>query len=164
MLLLPEDKRFKFRTPFGALYPDMDAILPKIAGKIVYSVGDVVTFHLIRSGVIPAIAIVDGHTMREPFNHSPAVFRRRLFARNPPGTLTGELRDALQKAVDAPDVLIVVEGEEDLAVIPLVLAAPLGVIILYGQPGEGIVLCEVDQKAKTKAGEMLSDFIEIGDC
>jgi len=164
MLLLPEDKRFKFRAPFGALYPDIDSVLPEIAGKIVYSVGDVVTFHLIRSGVIPAIAIVDGHTMREPFNHSPAVFRRRLFARNPPGTLTAELSDALKEAVANPGVLILVEGEEDLAVIPLVLAAPMGVIILYGQPGEGIVLCEVSRKAKTKAREMLSHFIEIADC
>jgi uncharacterized protein (UPF0218 family) len=164
MLLLPEDKRSQFRKPFGALFPDIGAVLPEISGKTVYSVGDVVTYHLIRNGVVPAVAIVDGHTMREPFDHSPAVFRRRLSARNPAGTLTSELRDALQEAVAAPDVLILVEGEEDLAVIPLVLAAPMGAIILYGQPGQGIVLCEVNEKAKKKAREMLSEFVETGDC
>jgi uncharacterized protein (UPF0218 family) len=33
--------------------------------------------------------------------------------------------------------VIFVDGEEDLAVIPLVIAAPDGAAILYGQPGKG---------------------------
>jgi uncharacterized protein (UPF0218 family) len=164
MLLLPEDKRFHFKTPFGVLYSDIHMVLQEIAGKTIYSVGDVVTFHLLQSGVIPAIAVIDGHTMREPFNLSPSGFRRSLTARNPPGTLTSELMNVLRQAVTDPEVLIIVEGEEDLAVVPLMLEAPLGAVILYGQPGEGIVLCEVTPAAKQKAREMLSYFIETKDC
>ncbi len=161
MLLLPEEKRHLFRTPFGILYRDMESVVPEIAGKVVYSVGDVVTFNLIRQGVVPDIAVVDGHTMREPINQSPAVFRRRIEAKNPPGTLTPDLVDALCQAVSDPGVLILVDGEEDLAVIPLVLAAPPGTVILYGQPGEGVVLSEVTADAKKKAREMLAHFIEM---
>ena len=61
------------------------------------------------------------------------------------------------------DVLILVDGEEDLAVIPLILAAPFGVFILYGQPGEGVVVCEVTPAAKEKAGAMLAHFVDTGE-
>ncbi|MDD1708573.1 MAG: GTP-dependent dephospho-CoA kinase family protein [Methanoregulaceae archaeon] len=160
MLLLPESRRHLFRQPFGRLYPDMESLLPLLQGKVVYTVGDVVTYHLIQKGMIPAIAIIDGYTMRSPCNRSPAVFRRRLHARNPPGTLTQELRKALDIAVAEPGMLIIVDGEEDLAVIPLILSAPEGAVVLYGQPGEGVVVCEVTDAAKEKAKALLSCFVE----
>ncbi len=163
MLKLPPDKRHFFKVPFGVLYPDCEDILPLLEGKTVYTVGDVVTHHLIRQGVVPSIAIIDGHTMRSPFNRSPAVFHKRLHARNPAGTLTRELLETLDRAVQDQGVLILVDGEEDLAVIPLVIAAPCGVLILYGQPGEGVVLCEVTPAAKEKAGAMLALFVESGE-
>jgi hypothetical protein len=55
-----------------------------------------------------------------------------------------------------------VEGEEDLAVIPLVLAAPTGALVLYGQPGEGVVLRCVDREARKAARTFLSRFIADG--
>jgi hypothetical protein len=42
-------------------------------------------------------------------------------------------------------VLILVKGEEDLAVIPAAILAPPGSLVFYGQPGEGVVICEVDR-------------------
>jgi hypothetical protein len=67
----------------------------------------------------------------------------------------------MNDAVKEPEALIIVDGEEDLAVIPLVIAAPDGIIVIYGQPGEGIVLNEVDEGAKAKAAEMLSYFAVV---
>lgn len=163
MLRLPPDKRHFFKAPFGILYVDCKDVLPLLEGKIVYTVGDVVTYHLIRHGVIPCIAIIDGHTMRSPFNRSPAVFEKKIHARNPAGTLTRELMEALDRAVQDQGVLILVEGEEDLAVIPLVIAAPPGALILYGQPGEGVVVCEVTPTAREKARAMLAHFVEAGE-
>jgi hypothetical protein len=163
MLRLPEDKRLHFKAPFGVLYPDIRSILHNLAGKTIYTVGDVVTFNLVQSGIVPAIAIIDGQSMREPFIGPPGDFQRCYRARNPSGTLTSELLEVIQKAIEVPDTLIFVEGEEDLAVIPLVLAAPLGTIILYGQPGEGVVFCDVTPNAKQKAREMLSHFVEVVD-
>ena len=160
MLLLPESRRHFFRQPFGMLCPDIDSALPFILGRTIYTVGDVVTHHLIQKGIIPSVAIIDGHTMRSPCNRSPAVFRKRRNARNPPGTLTLELRAALDAAVADPVMLILVEGEEDLAVIPLIISAPDGAVVLYGQPGEGVVVCEVNDAAKKKATTLLSCFIE----
>lgn len=161
MFVLPPEKRHFFKVPFGTLHPGIADILPRIAGRTVYSVGDIVTESLIEEGITPALAIIDGQSMRSPTNRPPPVFSKRFHARNPPGTLTRELLEALNDAVKEPEALIMVEGEEDLAVIPLVIAAPEGVIILYGQPGEGVVLNEVDERAKEKARELLSCFAVV---
>ncbi len=50
-----------------------------------------------------------------------------------------------------------VDGEEDLAVLPCVLTAPPESVVLYGQPGEGVVLCEVD-RFKDIAKEFMDKF------
>jgi len=122
-------------------------------------VGDVVTHNLLREGVVPRIAIIDGHTMRAPCARVPELPARRIVARNPPGTISDELVRAIRDAVEKPPALIFVEGEEDLAVLPLVLAAPLGVVILYGQPKEGVVFREVDREAKFLAGAFVDRFV-----
>ena len=80
---------------------------------------------------------------------------------NPPGTITDELWETIEKAkylaAEESNILIVVNGEEDLAVIPCVLMAPENTVILYGQPGEGIVVVEAD-KIKDTAKKMLDNF------
>ena len=43
--------------------------------------------------------------------------------------------------------------------IPLVIAAPEGIVVLYGQPHEGVVVRTVDRQAKEKAQELLSHFV-----
>jgi hypothetical protein len=159
MLRLPEDKRHLFKSPFGKLFPEITGVLPFIRGHPVYTVGDVVTHRLIQQGIIPDIAIIDGYSMRVPCQRRPEGFDRCIRVRNPPATITDELIRELDRAVAHPPVLIYVEGEEDLAVIPLVIAAPDGAMILYGQPQQGVVLRTVDAAAKTEARSLLSVFV-----
>lgn len=161
MRRLPGDKRHFFKVPFGQLFSEFCDLLPQIAGREVYTVGDIVTRNALECGVFPAIAVVDGHTMREPCETTPDVFQRIIRAKNPPGTLTDELICALEDAVASPPALLVVEGEEDLAVIPLILTAPLGGVVLYGQPGEGVVLSVIDEAAREKAAAMIAFFIRV---
>ncbi|MDK2891193.1 MAG: GTP-dependent dephospho-CoA kinase [Methanoculleus sp.] len=159
MLRLPEAHRDLFKKPFGTLYGSIGELLPRLEGRAVYAVGDVVTHNLLAAGVVPDIAIIDGYTMRTPCNRSPLLRARRLTAKNPPGTITDELADAIDEGVRGQPAVIFVEGEEDLAVIPLVLAAPPGAAVLYGQPGEGVVLRLVDASAKKEAASMLNVFV-----
>ena len=158
MLKLPEEHRRLFKEPFGILYQSMDEIVPLIKGKDVYTVGDVVTHNLQKKGITPTVAIVDGYTMRSPCNRMPAVHGECISVKNPAGTITDELVCALERAVRNPPSTIIVEGEEDLAVIPLVLTAHDGAIILYGQPHKGVVLRTVDSEARTTAQRFLSHF------
>lgn len=160
MLILPEERRKFFKLPFGILYPDIADIIPLIKGKKVYTVGDVVTHRLLQHGITPDIAIIDGHTMRSPCDRTPVLFDHCIRVKNPPGSLSDELIEGLNEALRHPQVMIYVDGEEDLAVIPLVIASNEGSVILYGQPREGVVFRLVDREAKEKARDMLTHFIK----
>ncbi len=158
MLILPEEHRRLFKEPFGELYRSMDDVVPLVEGKDVYTVGDVVTHNLQKKGISPAVAVIDGYTMRSPCNRMPAVHGECINVKNPAGTLTDDLICALERAVRNPPSTIIVEGEEDLAVIPLVLTAHEGAIVLYGQPHKGVVLRTVDSEARKTAQRLLAHF------
>jgi hypothetical protein len=159
MLVLPEEHRRLFKEPFGVLYRSVDEIIPLIEGKDVYTVGDVVTHNLQKKGITPTVAVIDGYTMRSPCNRMPAAHGECIHVKNPAGMITDELIRALEHAVRNPPSTIIVDGEEDLAVIPLVLTAHEGAVVLYGQPKEGIVLRIVDREARKTAHRFLGHFI-----
>jgi uncharacterized protein (UPF0218 family) len=159
MFTLPKEHRKLFREPFGELHRNLNEIVPKIAGSIVYTVGDVVTHNLQKMGIKPAVAVIDGCTMRSPCKRMPAIHGECIRVKNPAGTLTDDLIRALEHAIEHPPVTVMVDGEEDLAVIPLVIAAPEGAVILYGQPHLGVVLRTVNSEAKYTARHLLSHFI-----
>jgi uncharacterized protein (UPF0218 family) len=163
MYRLPERHRDALREPFGILFPDMSDALDMLEGRQVYSVGDVVTHNLLRCEISPAVAIIDGYTQRVPCNRTPVLLAPRLVVENPAGTITDALIEAIRYAVAHPPVLIFVEGEEDLAVIPLVMEAPLESAVVYGQPGEGVVIRLVDAAAKEQAHEYFALFEKAGD-
>jgi GTP-dependent dephospho-CoA kinase len=156
MLRLPDEHRALFRNPFGTLYRDLKPALPLLTGRAVYTVGDVVTGNILAAGLLPTIAIIDGYTRRLPCPPALLHQARQILVKNPAGTITDELISAIRDAADDPPALIVVDGEEDLAVLPVIMAVPDGGLLLYGQPGEGAVLCTIDQQTKERAREMLA--------
>jgi GTP-dependent dephospho-CoA kinase len=158
MLILPEEHRRLFKEPFGVLYRSIDDVVPLVMGKDVYTVGDVVTHNLQKKGITPTVAIVDGYTMRSPCNRMPAIHGECIQVKNPAGTITDELICALEHAVRNPPSTVIVDGEEDLAVIPLILTAHDGAIVLYGQPHKGVVLRTVDSEARKTAQLFLAHF------
>jgi uncharacterized protein (UPF0218 family) len=154
---LPESSRAAFKEPLGPIFEDADALL-EAAGTPLVAVGDVVTYHLVNAGVTPHVSLVDGITEREPVSDAVRAgvpdADRDVVVSNPPGTLTAELLDAMASALKAEaSTLIRVDGEEDLAALPAVLMAPAGASVVYGQPGEGMVLAAVtqDRRAAVRA-------------
>jgi hypothetical protein len=194
-LVLPESLRAAFKEPLGPVFTDAAALLAA-AGRPVVAVGDVVTYHLLRAGHEPAVAVVDGRTKRravdpavaavlgerateadadadadvdadatpseaggssESGGESTAAGGLRLDVRNEPGTVSRALVAALADAVGRPaPVTVRVDGEEDLATLPALLAAPPGAAVVYGQPDEGMVLVDVDDAARSRARSLLS--------
>ncbi|MFB6081116.1 MAG: GTP-dependent dephospho-CoA kinase family protein [Haloferacaceae archaeon] len=158
MLRLPDSLRDAFKEPLGPVYADAGALLAD-AGEPVVSVGDVVTYHLRTAGHEPAVAVVDARTERRPVDEEirrVAVDDADRTVTNESGTLSRDLLVALRAAVDAADpVVIRVEGEEDLAALPAILAVPDGGSVVYGQPGEGMVLVVVDREARDRARALL---------
>ena len=165
MLSLASDLRGAFKRPFGPVYTDADDLLAD-AGRPVIAVGDVVTYHLVEAGHRPAVAVIDGRTERQAVDEevrevlSDPAHRRDVA--NDPGMLGESLLSALGDAVagvgadvDADPVTVVVDGEEDLATLPAVLAAPVGSTVVYGQPGAGMVRVAVTAGSKAEMRSLL---------
>jgi len=159
VLELPADLRSELKEPLGFLYTDTGDLLAD-AGTPLVAVGDIVTYHLLSAGRVPEVALVDERTKRSAVD--PEVtdtisgFDRRVDVDNPPGTLTRGLLDALRESVAADGTTLVdVDGEEDLAALPAVLAVPVGGCVVYGQPDEGMVLVEPDEATRERARSLL---------
>jgi len=163
-LLLSEKLRVRLKQPLGQLFPDIATAVEhirKIRLARLITVGDVVTARFLAAGVRPDVAVVDFLMMREPVTENIKM-RIDLFGgnvihvKNPAGTLTPELRRAFEEA--KPPLKIIVEGEEDLAVIPAVLSSPEGSVVVYGQPSEGVVLIKVTGAKRREFVDLLKEF------
>jgi uncharacterized protein (UPF0218 family) len=148
--------RSELKDPFGPVSTDTAAVLDA-AGDPLVTVGDIVTYHTLDAGRVPDLAFVDERTERAAVDDevSDGVaddrFDRVRAVENPPGTLTAALLAALVDALAAGEkTLVRVEGEEDLAALPAIAAAPAGASVLYGQPGEGVVHVTVDADTRER--------------
>ena len=159
-LRLPADLRSAFKEPLGPVYVDAEPLLAD-AGDPLVAVGDVVTYHLRVAGRDPDVAVIDGRTEREAVTDEIAAVLddeagRRVDVENEPATVSAAMLDALADALaaDRPTV-IRVTGEEDLATLPALAAAPEGASVVYGQPGEGMVLVGVTPESRAEARALL---------
>jgi len=149
--------REQLKKPLGSVMGEAQAAerLSGLGGLVI-SVGDRCSHALIKMGIRPDIVIYDHMCMRKEVD---AGTRRALDGYdgaaervgNPAGNITDALRLAVENAVARGIGKILVDGEEDLAALVAIMAAPDGAAVLYGQPGEGIVLVEVDEKARRGA-------------
>ena len=156
--------RPKLKEPMGPIFTDAEELLSVATGPIV-TVGDMVTYHLLEAGQVPDVALVDERTERTAVDDGVVAafegFDREVEVENPAATLTAPLLTELQSAIaraDEETTLIRVDGEEDLATLPALVAAPAGTSIVYGQPGEGMVHVEVTRTSSDRARELLSQM------
>ncbi|MDE2026432.1 MAG: pantetheine-phosphate adenylyltransferase [Patescibacteria group bacterium] len=167
LLLLPEGLRTKLQTPFGTLYVNTEQVFQNLSLSTAVVVGDETTTVFHAKHLFPKLAIVDFVVQRkktydsliqEGFSGSEQHFS----VSNPPGSITPALWETIKKAVinlkKGDSTVITVDGEEDLAVLPLVLVLPLGFTIYYGQPGKGIVQVTVNEDTKERAKGLLRQF------
>lgn len=164
-MILPEDMREKLSKPFGTLLPTIDPpVLEEMDPKFVISIGDVVTHALQERKFGQKISIVDLFVQRKQYytNISQHMFdedQHIITVDNPAGSITPQLFFAIKAAVfDTGRFVLSITGEEDLAVLPSILLAPLNFHIIYGQPDEGIVVIRVDEEAKQRAADILQKF------
>ncbi len=165
MFKLDENLIGEFKKPLGKLYMDFEDAIPMIKeANFLISVGDQTTKNLVDIDVIPNLGIIDHRIQRKDHNYDIIRTENILEADNPAGTITENLWETIEQAIsstldDSENRIIVVEGEEDLAVLPCLLIAPEDAVILYGQPNEGLVFVNVFE-GKDKATKLMTYFIE----
>ena len=160
VLRLPAELRDELKDPRGPVYTATDVLLDE-AGEPLVAIGDVVTHHLLEAGHRPALAVVDGRTKREPAAHPVASVadadEADVTLENPPATLTAELLEALREGLAGDDpVRVLVDGEEDLAAVPVSAIAPDRASVVDGQPGAGMVHVAVTAAVRSWARDFLS--------
>jgi len=164
-LKLPENLRRQLKIPLGDLIKEEDVSKEKILSKInskaiVITVGDKITENLINFGIIPQIQVIDGLEKRNQRNIPiDETISTELTCKNPPGEITEESMQTIQKAFSCElPVRVIVKGEEDLLVIPVCIFAPENSVVMYGQPNEGLVLVRVTPEIQAKVQKILDSM------
>lgn len=163
VLYLPENLRSEIAKPFGRVIKE----LPSKRYPFVVTVGDVVTKYFHDRKIFQDIAVVDLKVERKmvytDVTIAHIVGQEILWtATNEPGTLSGEVfrvtREMIQAAIQKKKSILLINGEEDLVVLPLLISAPLGWAIYYGQPRWGMVEIIVTEESKKVAYNYISSF------
>ncbi len=155
-LTLPDNLRSQLQKPF-------DRLVSKIGRSKfgIVAVGDIAALSFVEQNIPLKLAVVDLHSQRQKaFSKLTELgLQPGLTAKNPAGMITKNLAEQLFKALNEKQPTLLVEGEEDLAVLPTILFVPLNTVIFYGQHNEGLVKIKVNEAAKTKARHFIERFI-----
>lgn len=161
---LPESLRESLKIPLGLLVADRYATKENIlknvpAGSFLITVGDATTEKMIGFGINPHLQIVDSLEKRHKRDVPGGRVATLFECTNPPAEITDESMAVIKRAITAsPPARIVVNGEEDLLVLPAAVYAPENSVILYGQPNEGLVIVKVDGKTREQARKIMSQM------
>lgn len=164
--LLPENLRDLLNKPIDKLFESLDEAVRSTTQPImIITIGDVVTSDLIKRGVVPDIGVFDNEVERKADHR---LTEADVSVVNKAGTVGEPLISVFEQAVKnwfktKKQTLIKVDGEEDLAVVPAILTAPLGSVIYYGQPAiagnqAGVVRVLVTEEKKAWTVELLQKF------
>jgi uncharacterized protein (UPF0218 family) len=161
-LVLNDHLRLLLQIPLGRLIPDynVDKFLASLSGsnKIV-TVGDRTTRRCVEAGLKPFLEIIDYREKREETQRIQETGVEVVTVENPAGRITEKAIQAVRSSLKVEGRRrIVVNGEEDLLVLPVTAFAEQGFKVLYGQPDMGLVSVEVDEAARERAKKIMRDM------
>ena len=164
-LTMPDSMRSELGVPFGTVLKDgnTESIIRGDHESTVISVGDKTTKRLVENGLVPTLVIIDMQVERQPY-----IWEKELWDKLPknkqefvsgPGYISASIVDALVTWAKKPTpMLYVIDGEEDLLVLPVICHAPNGAVVYYGQPNIGMVRVVVTEATKKRAAAFLQQF------
>ncbi|HUT80015.1 MAG TPA: DUF359 domain-containing protein [Candidatus Bathyarchaeia archaeon] len=170
-LILPVELRSEMKEPMGELItinPTKELIerIRKQNPPLVVLVGDYCVKDAIKNGLIPDISIIDGKNLRKSFKKISINNAKVIKRKNPPATITIKTWQTIKELVSEQlaqqltnkskePIVLLIDGEEDLLVLPITLEAPEKSFIVYGQPHEGIVIINVTANVKLKFTKLI---------
>ena len=161
-LVLPESEREAFKEPLGREMAEGE-LDNADAQTCFITVGDVVSLTFRRHGVRPLLSIYDGSTERREMTDFAKLVEgeEKEVVSNPAGMITVAMADAIRRGIGRDVDLIRVEGEEDLALLPCLLYAKEGTIVVYGMPGRCMMAVATDEAIRKKAAEFVARMEEL---
>ncbi len=155
-LILPSKDRQMFKEPLGEELYDSD-LESFDAQTSLITVGDVVSLTFRKHGIRPFLSIYDGRTERREMTEFAILVNdeEKREVVNPAGMITADLVRNIRESIEGSGGLIKVDGEEDLALLPVILLAPLGTDIVYGWPGKCMMRITTDESIRTKIEHLM---------
>ena len=192
-LVMPESMRTILATPLGTVLEGVavTASIERSGKKIIITVGDIATKTLLDAGVMPALSIIDGKVGRKPFHETLKLLQLQKVkpfslktVKSGPGYMSREAINTIRSSFASDTGLsteaqalaenqrmkehhvLIINGEEDLLVLPAVEYAPVGSIVYYGQPRiasrdnpSGLVEVIVTEEKKREVAVLLARFL-----
>ncbi len=164
-MILPENLRNELKIPLGKLISDSssekESYIRKIySEKVIITVGDATSQLLLDMGLVPLLHIVDGQEKRQ--KRSPPLadsINTEITVKNNAGEISDESFNLIKNIFDKnPPIRLLVDGEEDLLVLPVCLFAPLNSVVMYGQPNEGLVIAEITNEIREKVQKIVNQM------
>lgn len=162
-LVLPQGLRQALKNPLGLIVEPQSIHERLGSNTCVITVGDVTTDVMLREGVVINLAVLDGKAERKPYKNISAFgfpeSMQLVKVNSGPGFISQDAIVALKKWGELREPrVILVNGEDDLLVLPAIEYAPLEALVYYGQPHVGLVMVEVTLEIKNKVREILAKF------
>ena len=162
-LLLPENLRSEVKIlgntkrSLGEIKEDLEK------AQLIVAVGDVVSENLIKIGRQADVSIIDGKIQREIASSPPLLAMTSFTAENHAGTIQKDACQIIKQAIDenlntGKLQVVKIDGEEDLLAIPAILLPPLGSLVIYGLPNQGIVVVKITEEKKKEISEIVNKF------
>jgi GTP-dependent dephospho-CoA kinase len=162
---ITDEIRLELKKPWGKIVSLEELIVElKNNKELLISVGDITTLELINAGIVPDVSFIDFKFKRRDITSEEKaqlleIEAKTIKIKNAPGIISADLMEVCKIIFTEKtrSIKVIVDGEEDLAALAAAIYAPLGSIIVYGQPDEGAVLMHLNDKYKNLAEKYYSD-------
>jgi uncharacterized protein (UPF0218 family) len=161
--------RILLKYPLGLLLPYPHPESTKLALKYlskfnpekVILVGDRVSYNFINEGFDPNTIIIDKREKRNEIDSSWINNWAKVIkhVKNPPGSISKASIETIKTCINTDKCAIVVDGEEDMLVLPTIFYYPETTIIFYGSPDVGLILVKSDKSKKRFVKKILEKVI-----
>ena len=166
MHILPDKLRDLLKTQVGKLVDEKGLVELLRNEKKIISIGDHVTYTLLKHDIEPSFCVVDfktkrGECSKEIIEVLKSFGKKSIVVENPAGTLSDDLFNTIKLAVENLEIgslRIEVVGEEDLASLPAIYYAPPDATIIYGLPNKGVLVVKPTKEMKDKVREVLDEM------
>jgi len=163
MRVLPKNLRDILKEPMGKLVNEKELLNLLKNEKFIVSIGDLVTYTILKNNIEPAFCVVDFKTRRgeclpEIVELIKSFGKKSIAVKNPPGVISDDLWKVIGLAFENLEIgslRIEVDGEDDLASLAAIFLAPKDVTIIYGLPDKGVLVVNPTYENKKKVKEIL---------
>jgi uncharacterized protein (UPF0218 family) len=163
MRILPDNLRSLLKEPIGQLVTEKELIKLLQKEKYIVSIGDMVTYTILKHKIEPKFCIVDFKTRRGACSSKikdliKSFGKKIIILKNPPAAISDDLWNVIEMAyenLENGSLRIEVEGEEDLASLAAIYLAPSYVTIIYGLLDKGVLVVKPTSENKKLVREIL---------